>query len=726
MTRFKYLLLGSIGAALLFTGIGNASAVELANLLVNQTGMQRISYATLAEYADFAGVRHQHFAVTRNGEKVAVHTQGQDKAFGKKSEFGPGGYIEFYGEAADSVYTNDAAYTLHLDKELREVMGKKKLKFDKKKPSANNYLARTVIESNSYYDYLSPSKSDPWHYGQIIAQGGTAGPTYQFNDLTQVAGNTADMDVEVFGIIDLPDPGNDHHVEIFINGVAIGDSQFDGVKVETISADNVAINNGVNDVRVALKGIENMPLDAAALNKIRVSYQRNTVAEGDYLQGRFAAGQAQATGFSGDQLNVYRIDDAGEIRRITGGKSVDANTFGFGTGNDAAEFIVVNESGYKQPHVAMIHDEQDINSGKAEYLIITHDSFFGPALDSLVQLRQADYSVKVVDVAQIYGQFGHHVPSADAIHAYVKHAAANMGTRFVTLIGGDTYDYKNYASQSISFIPTYYATTPGGQLLISQTPSDAKYGDLDGDDIPDIPVGRISARTPAELANVVEKINDYQARVGYSGRILIAADKEDVGNSVSFTDDANDLVDAIPQDLWRNSVTRVNGDFFRAYPDVDGAQAAKNKLITALNSGVSVAAYIGHSSQHAWAFTSPKMLTTSDVIGLTNFDKPALITQWGCWNTYFVDPDGNSMGDKFLVDSAAGAVTVLGASTLTTSNGERLLGMEMNQRMYAPNKTIGEAIIEAKQAMAATLPGATDIYLGWQILGDPALVVSPQ
>ena len=83
------------------------------------------------------------------------------------------------------------------------------------------------------------------------------------------------------------------------------------------------------------------------------------------------------------------------------------------------------------------------------------------------------------------------------------------------------------------------------------------------------------------------------------------------------------------------------------------------------------------------------------------------------------------MADRFLVGGANGAVTVLGASTLTTAEGERALGIELNKRMYLKGKTIGEAVIEAKQAMALTNPGASDILLGWQILGDPALVVNP-
>ena len=45
--------------------------------------------------------------------------------------------------------------------------------------------------------------------------------------------------------------------------------------------------------------------------------------------------------------------------------------------------------------------------------------------------------------------------------------------------------------------------------------------------------------------------------------------------------------------------------------------------------------------------------------------------------------------------------------------------------MYQEGVTIGESIIAAKQALAEKMPDATDILLGWQIIGDPALVVNP-
>lgn len=395
----------------------------------------------------------------------------------------------------------------------------------------------------------------------------------------------------------------------------------------------------------------------------------------------------------------------------------------FKTGADGGRYIAVGQNAYKTPkenNVIGLPALDNIRSGEAEYLIITHSDFIGPALEEFVALRSTKYSVKVVDVQQIFHQFSDlHVPSSSAISDYIRFAEKNLNTEFVLLVGGDTYDYKQHVSSSKSFVPTQYTTTTADNLKITQTPSDAKYGDLDDDGVPDIPIGRFPVRTTTELANIVEKIRDYEAREGYAGRILMAADQADNGNGVSFTGDAISLIETIPGD-WAGAL-RTD---YRAFPDYEDASSARNKIFAAINAGVSVTAYMGHSSRVGWSNSSPKLLQRNDIAAFTNIDKPTVVTQWGCWNTYFVDPRGNSMAETFMNNGLNGAATVLGASTLTKAASEFLLAMELNKFLYNEGEPIGTAVIKAKQSLARIEPSASDVLLGWQILGDPALVIN--
>lgn len=703
--------------------------VELLKLMVSDSGMQRVSYEELvAAGADLNGLKTRKLNVTLNGESVPMRVVGQSS--GPRRFFGPGAYIEFYGQSAQSLYAQEQAYSLHFVNKSQLRANPRKLirndrsaRTDRTAAAANVYTHTQIVEENNFYDFAAPSAVDPWHFGQNYSIYPT--PSYSF-ELKDVAGGTAtaELEAQMYGLLDFDIDGNDHHYMVFMNDILVGDQQFDGNSIDIFSATNVVVNEGSNSFKYDYRPIAGVPFDIVALNRFTVRYPRLTIAEGQYLEGRFNNGHAAVQGIVGDGFHVYRkIDDDTVLRLVGAVKSNDKVLFN--VGQNAGDYIVVGEqtgdtaSGFKKPRIQPLLARQNITTGNAEYLIIAHKSLMGAELDELVELRSQRYAVKVVDVAQIYAQFGDGLPDSKPIFDYIKFAKENLGARFAVFIGNDSYDYKQHTTQSVSLIPTRYVSTPGGRLLVTQTPSDAAYGDFNGDRAPEFPVGRISVRNKAELQMVVNKLKAYQAREGYAGRVLVAADKEDNGNGISFTQDAEALIAAMPK-TWRDS---IRSDF-RAYPDVDGGQLAHEKTLNAINAGVSVVNFIGHSSHRRWSFSTPPVLRSNQISLLTNIGKPALVTQWGCWNSYFVDPAGNTMADEFLLGGENGAVTVLGASTLTTSAEERALGIELNRRMYTKGLTIGEALIQAKQALAQS-EDFPSVQLGLQIIGDPAVIVNP-
>jgi hypothetical protein len=181
----------------------------------------------------------------------------------------------------------------------------------------------------------------------------------------------------------------------------------------------------------------------------------------------------------------------------------------------------------------------------------------------------------------------------------------------------------------------------------------------------------------------------------YAWAILVRADQEDIGNGVSFLADAEAMIAAMPAEL-ANTVTTD----YRAFPQIDGAQGAHDKLQVVVNAGVSVMSYVGHSSRHSWSNASQALLVSSEIACFTNIDKPHVAIQWGCWNTYFVNSACNLMADQFLLAGEMGAVAVLGATTLTTSLEERAYGILLNAHLYDQGVTIGKAVLRAKQDLS--------------------------
>jgi len=97
--------------------------------------------------------------------------------------------------------------------------------------------------------------------------------------------------------------------------------------------------------------------------------------------------------------------------------------------------------------------------------------------------------------------------------------------------------------------------------------------------------------------------------------------------------------------------------------------------------------------------------------------------QWGCWNAYYVSPNEDSMGHRFLTEGDRGAVAVMGATTLTNANSERKLARLVFARL-TNGERLGDAVTNAKQEYARDYPDDLDVLLGWTVLGMPDLFVN--
>jgi hypothetical protein len=98
----------------------------------------------------------------------------------------------------------------------------------------------------------------------------------------------------------------------------------------------------------------------------------------------------------------------------------------------------------------------------------------------------------------------------------------------------------------------------------------------------------------------------------------------------------------------------------------------------------------------------------------------------GCWNTYYVAPDSDTLGHQLMLNDNAGAAAVLGAATLSDADAEVGFANALYEFVADPGVAIGDAITAAKKRFACGRAQATDVILGWTLLGDPTMKVDPQ
>jgi hypothetical protein len=680
------------------------------DLEVSESGLYRVTGSELAAAGcDLDGVRRWALALMNRGESVPIRVEAAGR------DFGPDGFVEFYGEAEDSFYTRTNVYQLLVAPRFVE-----RVKVDRRVPSVHReapttYSESLLVDSNRAYSFVSPT-GDPWFNTSMVAQADTPlaidFPLY----VDHLGKGQAMLNVGLWGVTNWPDNPADHHAQVWLNGTLLWDEYFDGLVDLSLNIElpDGLLQEGENTMSLVLPGDTGVRFEMVNLDTYGVEYPRAFAARQGRLDFEADAKVFEVGELPSSEVVVYfagdghRGSDLWFVDRVETAPSGEGVTARFAGTNGEARYFVSTVDGLLKPLIVPPRAPDDIVSGSAEYLVISHADFLGD-LGPLLEAREArGWQVRVVDVDDVFNRFGFGIVDPKAIREYIAYAVENMGTRAVLLVGGDTYDYLDYLGVgSLSFIPTLYTNTGSGAEF---TPTDALLADGDGDQVPDVAIGRLPVRTSAELEAIIDKILDYEAG-GHHYTAVYAADGDEPGTP--FTTTSLKLVNELPG----------NWHVTRAHIDDSDAAGARTALLAALNQGVAFASFVGHSGPNRWTFDG--LFTSEDVAALTNDGAPAVVSQWGCWNTYFVEPEVETMAHAFMLTAGGGAAAVLGASTITTFLEDDAFSPLLQRHLTTTGKSIGEAMLDAKRELALVNPGMLEVILGVNLLGDPAIVLAP-
>ncbi|MFT5137646.1 MAG: hypothetical protein ACI8XV_002686, partial [Arenicella sp.] len=519
------------------------------------------------------------------------------------------------------------------------------------------------------------------------------------------------LEVVLWGGSSLPGNGvedPDHHVRISLNDEHVSDVKFDGLESKTDITQLADIQNGINLIKIQVPNESGYIYDLIRLDHVTLRYPRKFIAEKSSLVFDSNWTKFRVKGLPGASATVIRVDKNRNayfmMQRGRGSCTQDCVYFSGDTSGLQNSYFVASTAGLKKPSIVIAVDDSALSTAPAKFVIISHPDFIGTA-NQLLEGYAAEIQVKyetvdIVDVQAIYAAHSGGVVDAYAISEYLLNAYKNRGTRHVLLVGGDVYDYRDYTGTGAkSFIPSIYMPIANN---VNAVPSDASYTLIDDDLVPDMTISRLPVRSTADLQNLVFKRADYIAR-SYSNTAVFAADKLDASN-YSFKSDSERLVIDHFKDWSVNEV----------YLDDTEISAATSSIFKSINDGVALASYFGHSSVDRWSIRS--ILSGEDVANLSNFGSPTVVTQWGCWNTFYVSPENDSMAHRFLLEGQQGAVTVMGAASLTQANAEKRMAGYLFGNLKQ-GMSIGDAVKSAKQKIAADTPFQIDVLLGWTVLG---------
>jgi hypothetical protein len=431
---------------------------------------------------------------------------------------------------------------------------------------------------------------------------------------------------------------------------------------------------------------------------IEILYPRMLWGAGDYLRFRSpnAGGVAEyrLQQFSARPW-VFNVTDNSSVTLISGvsGSYMFRDVL---RGGRVTEYCAAGPAAWKTPGTVVKMANQDLRGydGGADFIILTSPEYRAAA-DRLQAFREKPQNgglkTIVVDVNQIYNEFGGGLPDITAIRDYLKYAYETWSPApaFTLFFGRASYDYKGILGTKSSIVPTWQS--PESRNDVDSYATDDFFAKFTSGNSISLVLGRISSRSPAEAVTVVDKIIRYEeqgVRDNWRMRMLYIGDDAwtpeggEVGDRTIHSDDAETLADPFytPDEFEKKKV------YIAEYPTAFTAQGrrkpgAAQEIIDQINQGVLVANYSGHGNPKVMAHEVIFEVNTS-IPQLVNADRLTLFFLATCNFSQFDDPSAYTGSELLMNKPDGGAMGVISASRKVYASGNAALNQGTYRNMF--------------------------------------------
>ena len=335
---------------------------------------------------------------------------------------------------------------------------------------------------------------------------------------------------------------------------------------------------------------------------------------------------------------------------------------------------------------------------QVDYLIVAADDLFASAA------RYRDFrnaSGHRVDLAMVSDLVGDAADAADAsarIRAYVRSrydARDTTRPMFLLLLG----DAQTAWPGDGSGVPTGTWIDPSTSAAVT---SDNVYADMNGDDVPEIAVGRITADSDAEADLVRDKVGSYESthEIGvWDRRLSIFASTSGFGDSIDTAIESlvYNITEAIPYDY---DVTMTYAR--QSSPYVYVPEQFSDQVYRRINEGSLLVAYVGHGSPDGfatldWNGRSYPILDTGRLDQLSVNHKSPILLFVACSTGAFAASE--SVSERILAQPNAPAA-IFSSTEESDPYANAVFIYEVPQAFTSlRSSTVGDAFLRAKQRM---------------------------
>jgi uncharacterized repeat protein (TIGR01451 family) len=626
--------------------------------------------------------------------------------------FGPQAAIEFYGTAIDTPYSGTRIYWLAVGNTTGERIQQLAASTGSNQPQPSFPFTVELTPHTTYFSALITTNGNNF-FGPLVSPTSVQ-ETLQLPHLDNNSTEPAQLEVNLQGII-LAMP---HDVTVELNGTTLGDLTFTGQVEGTfrVTLPLGLLQEGPNTVTLTS---QNGEYDLSLIQSIRIKYQHSYIADSDRLVFTGRAGdELKVTGFTNAPTVVLDITNPGQpveltpqvISTKTGGYAIEVQV-PWSTNNSAdtvrhtllalSDDRIETPLGIQQNHPSHWHSPLP-----GSQIVMVSAAGFMSALQPLVAAHEAaGQSSAVVSIDDLYDEFNFGEHSPIAIRSFLRTAvkAWHTAPKYLLLNGRASLDPRNYLGFGhLDLVPT--KIIPTTSLM---TASDDWFSDFNDSGMPTVATGRLPVSTVDEADLVINKIATYEGQSTngpWTSQALMVADLNDMEN---FTKDSQLVQAQLPSTL---QVT----DVFTA---TTGVAAAREDIVSAINSGQLLVNYAGHGSEDQWSGTDLFDNSTAD--SLTNGSSLPVFLIMDCLNGFFQDVYDEPLAVTLMLAPNGGAVAVFASSSLNQAPPQTNLDKLVVQNAFnVPQLALGDAILKAKAGITAL-----GVRKTFNLLGDPAMQI---
>ncbi len=358
---------------------------------------------------------------------------------------------------------------------------------------------------------------------------------------------------------------------------------------------------------------------------------------------------------------------------------------------------------------------------EAAYLIVTADDFL-EASREYADFITSSYgiSTRIVNINDIYDVYSYGMFQPEAIKLLTYNAAHDWkqdSLRYVFLIGDANYQYKwATAAFSRNFVPSY-----GNPV------SDIWYVCFDSlQSRPTIPIGRLSARTAADVRSYLSKHRLYlehpydlwnKSTLHFSGGNL------NLGNAELLKyKGINELV--ISNLVTPAEFSGQATHFFKTLdPQTDFGPYPDSFIRERISEGGVFISYVGHSGTATWdnSISNAEQLESTDGRG-------SLVTDFGCSTARFAEPDIESFSEVMVTRAGSQFIGYIGNASAGFESTTSILPYLYYRALIADRiPAVGQALIESKYQLQDLYGKNIINYISTMtnlLMGDPIIRVA--